>query len=187
MRPRFQALPGNALCQRLRLLSEAEPPRQWLPRQSLGISVSALEPAISLLTQGRFTIAWSSVPVTSTHARAPPTSRRKKNKSVVPLPPDAAADRRAELMRRALLGMVTALLVARPLVLGEDPGLLDSLSGISGLILSTLWLVTAVAWAAWRAWFRQGTRIFGWVETGLAAVVALVFLSSLAGAHYKHP
>jgi hypothetical protein len=90
-------------------------------------------------------------------------------------------------MRRALLGMVTALLVARPLVLGEDPGLLESLSGISGLILSMLWLVTAVAWAAWRAWFGQGTRIFGWVETGLATVVALVFLSTFAAAHYKHP
>ncbi|HMC88140.1 MAG TPA: O-antigen ligase family protein, partial [Gemmataceae bacterium] len=100
---------------------------------------------------------------------------------------DAAENRRAELMRRGLLAMVTALLVARPLVLGEDPGLQYSLSSVSGLIVSMLWLVTAVAWAAWRARFGQGTGIFGWVEAGLATVVALVFLSSLAGAHYKHP
>ena len=29
-----------------------------------------------------------------------------------------------EYLRRGLLGLVTALLVARPLVLGEDPGML---------------------------------------------------------------
>jgi|GEM_PF-1951222 len=167
---------------RLTIVAHRDKPRGAGHAESRSVNT-----AFTSLTHARFAIAWTSIPVIATHSRAPPTSRRKKNKSVVPSLLDAADERRAELMRRALLGMVTALLVARPLVLGEDPGLLESLSGISGLILSMLWLVTAVAWAAWRAWFGQGTRIFGWVETSLAAVVALVFFGTFAAAHYKHP
>jgi hypothetical protein len=96
-------------------------------------------------------------------------------------------ERKAEIIRRALLALVTALLVARPLVLGEDPGLLDLLSGTSGLILSMLWLIAAAAWAVWRAWFKQNTPLFGGVELGLAAVTAVIFLSSLVAAHYQRP
>src|SRR4051794_21914797 len=58
------------------------------------------------------------------------------------------------LLRRALLVLVTALLVARPLVLGEDPGLIDNLSDPLGMVLTMLWLVAAAGWAVWRFWLR---------------------------------
>jgi O-antigen ligase/tetratricopeptide (TPR) repeat protein len=83
--------------------------------------------------------------------------------------------------------LVTALVVARPLVLGEDPGRLDRLTPASGLILSLLWFVAGAGWAVWRAWSRQRTWSGSLVEAALAAVVVLVFLSALAAAPYKHP
>jgi O-antigen ligase/tetratricopeptide (TPR) repeat protein len=86
-----------------------------------------------------------------------------------------------------LLGLVTALIVARPLVLGEDPGLTDHLSGAGGLVITLLWLVAAVGWAVWRAWSQQA----GWrgsaVEAALLAVVILVLVSAIGAASYKHP
>jgi hypothetical protein len=97
------------------------------------------------------------------------------------------ADARAELLRRILLGFVTALIVARPLVLGEDPGLLDPLSSATGLVLSLLWFVAAVGWAVWRAWSRQGSGESKRLEGGLALVAVLVFVSALGVARYRHP
>jgi tetratricopeptide (TPR) repeat protein len=86
-----------------------------------------------------------------------------------------------------LLGLITALVVARPLVLGEDPGLLDHLSGAAGLVLSFLWLVAAVGWAVWRAWSGQAGWRASAVEGALFAVVILVFVSAIGAASYKHP
>jgi O-antigen ligase len=85
------------------------------------------------------------------------------------------------------LALVTALVVARPLVLGEDPGLLDRLSSASGLLLSMLWFVAAVAYAGWRAYFRQEVPGRCLVEWGLAGVVVLVFVSARGAARYQHP
>jgi O-antigen ligase len=91
------------------------------------------------------------------------------------------------MLRRCLLGFITALIVARPFVLGEDPGLLNRLSSTSDLLLSMLWFVAAAAWAGWRAWFRQGTWSGAGVGHGLAGVAALVFLSAFVSARYRHP
>src|SRR5207245_10905361 len=86
------------------------------------------------------------------------TSRRKKQRSAIETAPRPASARAApirdsgpELLRRVLLGLVTALIVARPLVLGEDPGLLDQSSSATGLVLTVLWLLAAVGCAVWRA------------------------------------
>jgi O-antigen ligase len=86
-----------------------------------------------------------------------------------------------------VLALITALIVARPLVLGEDPGLTSPLSNAAGLYLSVLWFVAAVGWAAWRAWAGQQTKLVGIVEAGLLTVVGLVFVSAAAAARYKHP
>ncbi len=94
---------------------------------------------------------------------------------------------RPEFLRRLLLGLVTALIVARPLVLGEDPGLVDHLSGAAGLVLTLLWLVAAVGWAVWRAWSQQAGWRASVVEGALLVVVILVFVSALGTASYKHP
>ena len=91
------------------------------------------------------------------------------------------------MLRRLLLALITALIVARPLVLGEDPGLLDRLSNPWSLLLSLLWFLAAVGWAIWRAWSGQTTWRGSGVEAGLFSVAALMWLSAGSAAHYKHP
>src|SRR5947207_12015405 len=84
-----------------------------------------------------------------------------------------------DIVRRCLLGLVTALIVARPLVLGEDlEVLLQLYADASSLTLTFLWLAVAAGWALWRAWTGQRTWYGGATEGALAAVVALVFLSA---------
>jgi O-antigen ligase len=92
-----------------------------------------------------------------------------------------------ELLRRVLLGLVTALIVARPLVLGEDPGLTAPLSDASNLVLTFLWLAAVTGWAVWRLWSRQGMWSGNRVELILLAVVALIGVSAFTSAKYKHP
>jgi O-antigen ligase len=84
--------------------------------------------------------------------------------------------------------MITASVVARPLVLGEDPGLLiNRLSDASGLTLGLVWLALAAAWAMWRIWSREpGPRLLI-VEIGLFILAALAFASARWAASYKHP
>ncbi len=120
------------------------------------------------------------------------------------------------LLRRLLLVLVTALIVARPLVLGEEPGLSANLADPWGMVLTLLWLLAAVGWVAWRFWLRpasvsggsnaSGERSTGistapahqespsatnWygglVQTALLATVALVFVSAEVAARYKFP
>jgi tetratricopeptide (TPR) repeat protein len=101
--------------------------------------------------------------------------------------------------------LTTTLLVARPLVLGEDPGLSDSLADPLGMILTGLWLIAAMGWAAWRFWLRpriatdgtivertnEGPPAHNWygglVQTALLATLAAVFVSAEYAAHYKFP
>lgn len=96
-------------------------------------------------------------------------------------------DRRSEVLRRLPLAVITALIVARPLVLGEDPGLLNRLSDPWSLLFGLLWLLVAAGWAAWRAWSGHTTWRGSGVEVGLLAVVVLLGVSAGGAAHYKHP
>jgi O-antigen ligase len=91
------------------------------------------------------------------------------------------------MLRRTLLLLATALLVARPVVRGEDPGLLQDLSEPSGMVLTLLWGVLGVGWAAWRLWSRKGEWYGGVVEIALVAAAVCVFVSAAATARYKHP
>jgi hypothetical protein len=86
-----------------------------------------------------------------------------------------------------LLVLITALIVARPLVLGEDPGLLDYSSSGTGLVLTLLWFLAAVGWAVWRAWSGEASPLLSAVEGGLLLVVAGVMASAVGAASYKHP
>ncbi|HTU93139.1 MAG TPA: hypothetical protein VMF69_23875, partial [Gemmataceae bacterium] len=61
------------------------------------------------------------------------------------------------LLRRLLLVLATALIVARPLVIGEDAGLSSNLADPWGMVLTLLWLLAAAGWAAWRFWLRPSS------------------------------
>jgi hypothetical protein len=100
---------------------------------------------------------------------------------------ESATDRGAELLRRFLLGLVTALVVARPLVLGEDPGLLTPFPGIANQLLGILWLLAAVGWAAWRLSARHATWDGVIVELPFAVLVIVIALSASMPRGYRHP
>lgn len=92
-----------------------------------------------------------------------------------------------ELPRRALLGGMTALLVARILVPGEDPGLIQNpLGGAPGLVLNFLWLILGVGWAACRAWSSEPGRQ-GKLEIALLGLGAVILAFGIFTAQYKHP
>jgi O-antigen ligase len=122
-----------------------------------------------------------------------PTGRRKKAKAALSPEVPQAVGPGPEVLRRALLGAITALIVARPLVLGEDPGLLiGHLSDASNLWFSWLWLLVACGWALWRAWSptatgQPGLALGSIIEIGLLGVVVLAFISAFGAAAYKHP
>jgi hypothetical protein len=71
------------------------------------------------------------------------------------------------VLPRFLLTAVTALIVARPQVLGEDPGLSAAGSDNGSVVLSLLWLVTGVAWATWTVSGRNDS-ITSWSLSGQA-------------------
>lgn len=118
------------------------------------------------------------------------TSRKKKQAQVADTlsdliqPVDSPG---TELFRRVLLGWAGALLVARPLVLGEDPGLMTSPTDTATLVLTILWMLLAVCYAAWCAATKRTFGHFNGVEWGLLATAACVFISAENAARYKHP
>jgi O-antigen ligase len=96
-----------------------------------------------------------------------------------------AVGRGPELLRRGLVGAVTALVVARPLVPGEDPGRLLVNTGIADQVFTALWLLVAAGWAIWRAWAKRTTWFGSLVEAGLLAL-AIVAFASISQATYRH-
>src|SRR5262245_38541138 len=91
-----------------------------------------------------------------------------------------------DVLRRTLLVVLTGLVVARPVVRAEDPGLLSPLSDPGGMVLTMLALLALTGWAAWRLWARQRAVYAGWVELGLAVVAALYFVA-VWRASYQRP
>jgi len=91
-----------------------------------------------------------------------------------------------DLLRRALVGFVTALIVARPLVATEDPGLRSPLPDPSGMVLTWLWLVALLGWVVWGFWARQRFVPFGLIDWALLALAGLNLLSAWAGAKFKY-
>jgi hypothetical protein len=86
-----------------------------------------------------------------------------------------------------LLGAVTALIVARPLVAGEDPGRLNSPESMSGVVLNLLWMITAILGAIWFARSPRAISNRFAVPAGLAAIAAAVGLSAALAHCYHHP
>src|SRR5438105_3971663 len=94
------------------------------------------------------------------------------------------------LFQRALVGAVAALIVARPLALGDDPGRLRLISG--GGPVSFNWCVFLVLIAAgvWRIAYAR-TRPAKWTLTLapllLVVVGIIAFASSRLGDRYARP
>jgi hypothetical protein len=119
--------------------------------------------------------------------KEPPTARRKQSPVKVEPTAGPVAGNLPEILRRSLLGLVTVLLVAGPLLPGEDPGRLAPTTGTAGLFLTLLWLFAAVGWAAWRAWLVRVPCRVSRVEWGLLAVGVVLFLSAIVAGPYRHP
>ena len=94
---------------------------------------------------------------------------------------------RGDWARRVILGAVTALIVARPLVAGEDPGRLHTPESISGIVLNLLWMITAILGAIWFARSPRTSPIRWTIPAGLAAVAILVGVGGAVTHCYHHP
>jgi hypothetical protein len=77
-----------------------------------------------------------------------------------------------------LLAVLTALIVVRPFVRGEDPGQLSDFSDPTGMVLTLLTLAGCAGWAVWRLWARQEMLPLGPVEVGLFALAGLYFVGA---------
>ena len=88
--------------------------------------------------------------------------------------------------RGLLLILVTALLVARPLLPGEDAGMLISLTNAAGPVLVFLWLLALVIWAVGFLMPGGGSWRIGWVELALLALILLHFVGARFVASYRH-
>jgi hypothetical protein len=115
-------------------------------------------------------------------------ARRKEKTKPHPAPyqsVDASLTPAQDFFRRVLLGLITALIVARPLVPTEDPGLRAAMPDPSGPTLSWLWFVAFFGWTLWRFWAKpQGVR-FDLLDGALLALVGVNLLSALA-ARYRY-
>jgi hypothetical protein len=119
--------------------------------------------------------------------RSATSRRRKEQQASAGLVSSAALADRRDYFRRALLGIVTALLVARPLVAGEDPGRLNQPEVTSSMILNLCWLVTAIAAAIWLARSPRKLQMDWPIFLGLTLVSGLLFLSTMVAKCYRHP
>jgi O-antigen ligase len=93
---------------------------------------------------------------------------------------------------------VTTLIVARPVILGEDPGMLADLTDSTNTVMTLLWLVTPAVWVAYRLMAprdehrsRWGWSVGAFVEVGLLVMAGLVILSAFIDTPtrhiYRHP
>jgi hypothetical protein len=86
-----------------------------------------------------------------------------------------------------VLILAGALIVARPLVPGDDPGLLEPTASVSGLLLNGLWLIAALGWAVWKLWTGANAWRAGLVELMLFVFAMLLFVAAGATASFKRP
>lgn len=92
-----------------------------------------------------------------------------------------------DFLQKVLVAGATALLVARPLVPGEDSGLLADPSQTADLVLTQLWLVLAACWAGWRLWSRRSDWYAGLADLALLGVVVGMCIAAVRAARYQHP
>ncbi len=89
-------------------------------------------------------------------------------------------------MRRVLLGTVTALIVARPLVADPAAGVTPWSTDTGNLVLTLLWLLTALGWAGYYAWARPVLRRAVVVDEALT-LFAVLTAASVSQVVYARP
>ncbi|MDW8265374.1 MAG: hypothetical protein RMJ52_08575 [Gemmataceae bacterium] len=127
--------------------------------------------------------AWRTAAQTS--IRRIPTSRRRRLKDRDPAS-SSLLTQGTTLLHRALLGLTTGLLVARPLVRGDDPGRLIPGLFPTDQVLTLLWLIVLALYLLERALRRDEQLTLSLPELGLAAV-AIGFFLSASQASYQAP
>ena len=92
------------------------------------------------------------------------------------------------ILERALLGAFVALVVARPLVSGDDPGRLRLTTGGGSVSFNLCVLLLFVATAIWRLRYATtGTRERPFLPLALATLGLFAFVSSQLGDRYARP
>jgi len=118
-------------------------------------------------------------------------SRRFKIAPVRPAAtlPDTQPQTGAMFIERLLVGALTALIAARMLVAGDDPGRLRLTAGAGPLTLNALTFLLLLIWAVWRGWTRRNLTFgpAGLVVGGLLIVAGFVFLSAGSNDRYQRP
>jgi len=71
-----------------------------------------------------------------------------------------------------------ALVVARPLVSGEDPALSSTVTDPSGITLTLMWFLLASAWSLWAFLSKVRVLPFGIIEVGLILLAGVYFISA---------
>ncbi|HEY8505146.1 MAG TPA: hypothetical protein VIL46_11230 [Gemmataceae bacterium] len=112
--------------------------------------------------------------------------RRHRTEPPAAAPPAPAAADLGAFGRRALLGGLTALLVARLLVADADPARLRLTSGPGGVVLNLLTYGLLLLWAFWAAFTRQGVRRGGAAALALLGLVGWLAVAA-ARSDYSHP
>ncbi|MFO0926619.1 MAG: hypothetical protein U0736_06205 [Gemmataceae bacterium] len=90
-----------------------------------------------------------------------------------------------DVLRRVLLVLLTTVLVARPIVGGEFPGLTSEFADPGGLTLPFLVLLGCAGWAAWRTWAGHETVVGGAVDVAVLALAPLLFAGAAAAAYQR--
>ncbi len=90
---------------------------------------------------------------------------------------------------RILLGALTALIVARPLVAGDDPGRLRLTSGGGPIVLNMLTFLLLLGWAVWKGYSRRRLVVGPYLilPVGLLVVAAFIFISAGQPGRYQRP
>lgn len=140
------------------------------------------QPGRSALTYCRW---FSRVKESATNKRNRPLKAQTQPNTGAPFPEAVSVPAAGDTLRRALLAMLTALIIARPALRGESLGLVSDLSDPTGLIWMALVLLGCAAWAGWRMATGRVEVTIGRVETALLIGVGLLFLAVGSAAYQR--
>ena len=71
-----------------------------------------------------------------------------------------------------------AMIVARPLVSGEDPALASNITDPSGTTITLMWFLLASAWSLWSLLAKVPVVPFSIIDVGLVGVAGVYFVST---------